>query len=90
MMDTSFAQSALKNTDLYRTIIRHREKFNNIQGIDYKTHYPDKIQICPPEKLLGEWEDDYRQLQQSFIYDDSKKTVAFQKTLTTFVPQSYL
>jgi hypothetical protein len=26
----SNAQSALENTDLYRTIIRHREKVNNI------------------------------------------------------------
>jgi hypothetical protein len=76
MMDTSFAQSALEDTDLYKKIIHHREKFNNIQGIDYQTHYPDKIQICPPGKLLKEWEDDYRQLQQSFIYDDSKKTFA--------------
>jgi hypothetical protein len=75
MMDTSFAQSALEDTDLYKTIISHREKFNNIQGIDYQTHYPNKIQICPPDKLLKEWENDYRQLQQSFIYDDSKKTV---------------
>ncbi|MDR0541040.1 MAG: nucleotidyl transferase AbiEii/AbiGii toxin family protein [Dysgonamonadaceae bacterium] len=76
MMDTSFAQSALQDTDLYKTIISHREKFNNIQNIDYQLHYPDKIQICPPDRLLKEWEDDYRQLQQSFIYDDSKMTFA--------------
>jgi predicted nucleotidyltransferase component of viral defense system len=76
MMDTSFAQSALQDTDLYKTIVCHREKFNNIQNIDYQSHCPDKIQICPPDRLLKEWEDDYRQLQQSFIYDDSKMTFA--------------
>jgi len=72
IMDTSFAQSALQNTDLYETIINHRKKFNNIQGIDYKTHYPDTIQICPPENLINNWKDDYEKLQQSFIYEKSK------------------
>ena len=72
LMDTPFAQSALQNLDLYKTVINHRKKFNNIQGIDYQTHYPALIQICPPENLISEWEKDYRQLQQSFIYKKSK------------------
>lgn len=74
MMDTRFAESALKNTDLYKTVISHRQKFNNIQGVDYHTHYPAKIQICPPEKLINDWKIDYENLQESFIYDKSKKT----------------
>jgi hypothetical protein len=72
MMDTPFAEAALQNTELYKTIINHRKKFNNIQGIDYKTHSPALIQICPPENLMVEWEKDYRQLQKSFIYEKSK------------------
>jgi hypothetical protein len=75
MMDTSFAEAALQNTDLYKTVINHRKKFNNIQGLDYKTHYPELIQICPPENLMNEWEKDYRQLQESFIYEKSKSFV---------------
>ena len=74
MMDSSFAKSALQNTDLYNTIINHRKKFNNIQNIDYQSHYPASIQICPPENLMIEWEKDYRQLQQSFIYENPKKS----------------
>jgi hypothetical protein len=62
----------LKYLSSYKTIINHRKKFNNIQGLDYKTHYPALIQICPPENLMGEWEKDYRQLQESFIYEKSK------------------
>jgi len=57
---------------LYKTVINHRKKFNNIQGIDYQTHDPALIQICPPDNLISEWEKDYRQLQQSFIYEKSK------------------
>jgi len=74
IMDTSFAKSALGNTDLYETIINHRKKFNNIQGIDYKTHFPSTIQICPPENLISSWKEDYEKLRESFIYDETKKT----------------
>jgi predicted nucleotidyltransferase component of viral defense system len=73
-MDSPYAESALKNTELYKTIISHRQKFNNIQGIDYQTHYSDQIQICPPKKLQSDWRDDYENLRESFIYDKSKKT----------------
>ncbi len=76
MMDSPFAESALQNIELYITIINHRRKFNNINGIDYRTHYPAQIQICPPEKLLNSWRVDYENLRESFIYDKSKKTFA--------------
>ncbi len=74
MMDSPFAESAIKNTELYKTIINHRQKFNNIQGFNYGTLFPALIQICPPEKLLKAWRDDYENLRESFIYDKSKKT----------------
>ena len=74
IMDSPYAESALQNTELYKTIISHRQKFNNIQGIDYRTHYSDQIQICPPEKLRNDWKEDYKNLLESFIYDKSKKT----------------
>jgi predicted nucleotidyltransferase component of viral defense system len=74
IMDTSFAKSALANTDLYETIIGHRKKFNNIQGIDYRTHYPSTVQIYPPENSISSLKDDYEKLRESFIYDETKKT----------------
>ncbi|MDR1682324.1 MAG: nucleotidyl transferase AbiEii/AbiGii toxin family protein [Candidatus Symbiothrix sp.] len=74
MMDTPFAETALKNTDLYKMVIDHRKKFNNIRGIDYQTHYPELIQICPPENLIEKWKDDYENMRQSFIYEEPKKT----------------
>ena len=74
VMDSTYAESALQNPELYKTIIKHRQKFNNIQGMDYRTHYYDQIQICPPEKLQNDWRNDYENLRESFIYDKSKKT----------------
>jgi len=74
MMDTPFAQSALKNVELYKMIIEHRQKFNRLQNVDYQTHYPATIQICPPENLMNSWKSDYENLRESFIYDETKKT----------------
>jgi predicted RNA-binding protein with PIN domain len=74
IMNTSFAQSALQNTDLYKTVINHRQKFNNIQIVDYQTHYPAFVQIVPPENLINSLKEDYESLKQSFIYEDPKKT----------------
>lgn len=74
MMDTSFAHIALENADLYKMIINHRQKFNNIPEVDYTLHYPENIQICPPEHLMERWKGDYENLQESFIYDKSKRT----------------
>ena len=64
----------MQNTDLYHTVINHRKKFNNIQGIDYQKHFPAFIQIVPPENLINSWKEDYDRLKQSFIYEDRKKT----------------
>ena len=74
MMDSSFAQSALQDKDLYIAIINHRQKFNNIKDVNYRTHEPAQIRICPPDHLMGSWRKDYENMKESFIYDKDKKT----------------
>ncbi|WP_085536388.1 nucleotidyl transferase AbiEii/AbiGii toxin family protein [Massilibacteroides vaginae] len=74
MMDSSFAQSALENIDLYKAVVNHRQKFNNLKEIDYATHTPALIQISPPDHLIGSWRKDYENMKESFIYDENKKS----------------
>jgi hypothetical protein len=74
MMDTPFAQSALQNAELYKTVVAHHRKFNSIPGIDYDTHHPASIRIFPPDNLTASWKDDYERLTQSFIYEKKPKT----------------
>jgi len=74
MMDSSFAQSALQDTDLYKAVVNHRQKFNSIKDVDYTTHEPAQIRICPPDHLMGSWRKDYENMKESFIYDKDKKT----------------
>jgi predicted nucleotidyltransferase component of viral defense system len=71
LMDTDYAINALKDDDLYRTIVNHRKIFNNLSYVDYNRHHPSLVNICPPDKCLDEWEKDYKQLQESFIYGKS-------------------
>ncbi|MDR2915749.1 MAG: nucleotidyl transferase AbiEii/AbiGii toxin family protein [Tannerella sp.] len=74
MMDTDFARSALQNAELYKTVVAHRRKFNSISGIDYDTHYPASVRVCPPDNLTAAWQKDYDDLRQSFIYEKRPKS----------------
>ena len=68
---TEFAEIALSNADLYKTIVEHRRLFNNLPGLDYANHSPDKIRFIPPDALLGAWENDYQQMRENMIYGES-------------------
>ena len=52
LSQVGFAEVALYNTELYNTIIKHREKFTPISGINYANHSPDKIKFIPPHALI--------------------------------------
>jgi len=45
--------------------------FNAIRGIDYSGHQPQNLRVLPPEPLLPQWKDDYRSMQEQFIYGPS-------------------
>lgn len=72
LMDTEFAQSALKDKALYETIVEHRSKLTAERGIDYANHIPSKITIIPPEAIKDEWEKDYKLMQESMFYNPSR------------------
>jgi len=72
LMDTEHGILALSDTNLYRSIIEHRGKFNLVRGIDYSGHHPARINFVPPDKLMQDWEQDYKAMQNSMIYGESK------------------
>ena len=71
LMDTDFAQKALKDISLYKSIIDHRSKLTAISGVDYATHAPDRINFVPPASVMEKWRDDYIAMQASMIYGES-------------------
>jgi len=68
LSQTEFAETALQDIELYKTIVRHRSMFTPISGIDYERHRPENIKIIPPDNLLPLWEKDYQDMTASMIY----------------------
>ncbi len=67
---TGYAEIALKNADLYNTIVAHRRKFTPISGIDYAKHNPKNIRSIPPDTIIKKWEADYQEMSGSMIYGE--------------------
>lgn len=70
LMDTEYGKAAIKDTELYKGIVTHREKFNPLRSLDYSNHIPSKIKIIPPDTIIKEWEKDYQAMTQNMIYGD--------------------
>jgi len=69
--EAGYADKALADKGLYQTIVEHRAEFNAMRGIDYSGHEPSSIRILPPDELLPLWEEDYRMMQENFIYGET-------------------
>lgn len=70
MMDTEHGIEALKNIELYNSVVAHREKFNPIRRLDYANHIPSKIRIVPPETIIKDYEKDYEEMTKFMIYGE--------------------
>lgn len=69
------------NLELIDSIIKHRERFNGIKGVDYTTLYPSKLNPIPPEELKKDWETDYKAMQSNMIPEDSPSFAAILETI---------
>lgn len=59
------------NQELIVSIVKHRERFNGMRGVEYNTLYPPNLNPIPPENLIKAWEDDYKTMQTNMIPEDS-------------------
>jgi hypothetical protein len=71
LMSTKFIDLALDNQSLYNEIINHRSIYTKIAAVDYNLHQPKTLNPIPPDKILGEWEKDYKAMQEAMIYGES-------------------
>ena len=69
LMDTKFAEEALADLDLYKTIVEHRSIMTRERGVDYSTHRPSQINFTPENEVIEIWRDDYKNLKEDFIYE---------------------
>ena len=68
---TDHSAKALENKILYETIVKHRNSFTHLGGVDYNLHQPQTIKFIPPEDLLSLWEADYKTMQEQMIQGNS-------------------
>ncbi|MEO6721932.1 MAG: nucleotidyl transferase AbiEii/AbiGii toxin family protein [Ferruginibacter sp.] len=73
LMDTEHGKAATADTELYKGIVIHREKFNPLRGLDYSDHIPSRIKIIPPDTVIKEWEKDYQTMTENMIYGEPLK-----------------
>ncbi|NUQ26241.1 MAG: nucleotidyl transferase AbiEii/AbiGii toxin family protein [Saprospiraceae bacterium] len=73
LMDTPHATAALANKELYQTIVEHRKALTPLRGIDYANHIPAFINPVPPDTVIRAWEEDYKAMQESMLYNPSRK-----------------
>jgi len=69
MTDTPIAENALKNKNLYQSIIAHRRMFIAMKNFDYDTLSPTTINIIPPPKIIESWAEDYNKMK-TMIYGE--------------------
>ena len=68
---TSYANKAIADKELYKSIVAHRERFSKLGGVDYASHFPPNLNPIPPAELMPEWERDYTELQGQMIAGNS-------------------
>lgn len=70
LMDTEHGIEAVKNSNLYNSIVSHRKKFNALRGLDYSNHIPSKIRIVPPKSVIKDYKRDYEAMTNYMIYGE--------------------
>jgi predicted nucleotidyltransferase component of viral defense system len=71
MTNTIIAENALKDRNLYNSIVEHRRIFVGLKDFDYDTLATKTIKIIPPENLITQWQQDYEVMQRTMIYGES-------------------
>jgi len=71
MADTSVAEEALSDRQLFRSVVEHRRIFIGLKGFDYATLAPETIVIVPPDDVIDQWKNDYETMRHTMIYGDS-------------------
>ncbi|MDR2840461.1 MAG: nucleotidyl transferase AbiEii/AbiGii toxin family protein [Paludibacter sp.] len=71
IMETTVAEKALADKELYNSIVEHRRVFIGLNGFDYATLVPKSINIVPPASIIAFWREDYEIMQRTMIYGKS-------------------
>lgn len=55
LMTNDYGKEAIKNKELFETLVQHRSKYTSIRGISYELHTPQTINFIPPAEVTELW-----------------------------------
>lgn len=67
-----------EDMDLYERIVKHRSIYYAVGYVDYSKLMPSEIDFVPRQELMKDWEGDYAEMCNHFIYG---QTLSFEKLL---------
>ena len=70
IMNTDIASRAIADDDLWNIIHHHRELFTSMSGVDYTPDIRKRIRLLPPDDVIDDWRNDYKDMQSSMIYGE--------------------
>lgn len=82
ILNSEYGQNALKNTELFESIIAHRSVLTPMKTTDYKILTLKNLNIIPPDSLLEKYKSDYKEMQNSMIHG---KSLDFDMLLETII-----
>lgn len=71
LMDHDYGKEAIKNIELFETLVQHRSKYTPVRGISYDLHTPQTINFIPPAEVTELWKKDYQAMQEFMIYGET-------------------
>ena len=72
LMNSDYGKQALRDIDLFHSIVEHRRKFYHLRYVDYDKDYPQHISFCPTGEVLELYKSDYnKNMVAHFIYGDA-------------------
>lgn len=78
LMDHDYGKEAIKNKELFETLVQHRSKYTPLRGISYDLHTSQTINFIPPTEVIELWKKDYQAMQEFMIYGE---TLEFEKLI---------
>lgn len=76
MLATPIVDEALRDNELYNTVIEHRRMFIGLKNFDYNTLAKPTLNIIPPASVYDAWKLDYDKMRKDMIYGEP---VSFEK-----------
>ncbi len=84
IINTEFGDRAIKDTELFTAIIKHRKVFTPVKSVDYDNLNFEILEIIPPNGLFEMYKKDYEKMQENMIYGKSLIFEALIEKINTY------